>query len=190
VAHAVRTCHLSGIDYFIIDSEHQRGRDFTERFGHAFQTIFDKGYDRVISIGSDCPAITPALLRKAAQELTANGIVLGPSTDGGVYLIGLSKERFEQIDFGSIDWKTDQVFAELSEHISEQGKAVCLPILSDIDSSQDLASALSRYANHAIIKILKNILREFETISFQYRLSHISFPPFSFGLKAPPSISF
>jgi rSAM/selenodomain-associated transferase 1 len=65
----------------------QQGKDLGERMASAFQTTWEKGAQRAVLIGSDCPALTPALMVQALSELTQHDLVLGPASDGGYYLM-------------------------------------------------------------------------------------------------------
>ncbi len=184
--HAIRTCNRTGLDYFVIGSNQQQGSDFAERLSHAFQYVFDKGYDHVIAIGSDCSSLHASHLREASLQVTLYGSALGPSKDGGVYLIGLSKHHFEQINFKDIDWKTDQVYRQLRSLLSPSLDRAPLPVLSDIDSAKDLADAIHRFANQSLFKFIRGILSAIKYTFFYYKPTPFAIPLFSFGLKAPP----
>ncbi len=91
-----------------------------------------------ILIGSDCPGLTPALLRTAADWLGSRPMVIGPATDGGYYLLGY--RRPAPFAFTDMPWSTDAVFAETLRRFAAQGvELAVLPALSDIDTVEDLA---------------------------------------------------
>jgi uncharacterized protein len=187
VSRAENSIKHIGIDYFIINSTNQQGINFGERLGNAFQFVFDEGYKKVICIGSDCPALTSQLLHRAIKKLEINGSVLGPAKDGGVYLIGLSREHFHKTKFASIHWQTDQVAGQLDNYLRHKGSVFFLPLLADIDNAADILNAIHQYGYHSIFRTLKAIL-------FSLSINRItpfaepfySIPLFSFGLKAPP----
>ena len=66
----------------------QTGIDLGERMKNSFLSAFSKGFRRVILMGSDSPDIPIEFLQKAFSELETHDIILGPSYDGGYYLIG------------------------------------------------------------------------------------------------------
>jgi len=162
------------------------GADFAERLTNAFQCIFDKGYEHVIAIGSDCPALHASLIQKAFQAVSLHGAVLGPSKDGGVYLLGLSKHHFENIDFKSIDWKTGHVYHQLESVLPLAGGQFLLPVLSDIDNAKDLAEAIHHFVNHSLFNFIRGTLAAVTAAFFRSKQVPITVPLFSFGLKAPP----
>lgn len=123
----------------------QHGENLGERMLNAFATVFNKGYKKVVIIGTDCPEITSGLLDSAFIKLNEKNIVFGPATDGGYYLLGMQKLITDL--FFHVAWSTDSVL--------EQSMSICeflnktydlLPLLSDVDEEMDL---------HHFYKILK-----------------------------------
>src|SRR2546430_16594250 len=88
----------------------QRGRGFGERLWFAAEDLFKCGFDGVCLIDSDSPTVPAATFAQAVEMLRSSRehIVLGPSDDGGYYLIGLKKPHREM--FERIDWSTGQGF--------------------------------------------------------------------------------
>jgi uncharacterized protein len=185
--HTVDICQQSGIDYYLISSEQQEGSDFGTRFSNAFQSIFSKGYERVIAIGSDCPMLTTKILQQAAQQLETENVVLGPAIDGGVYLIGLDKKHFDIEALRSLTWQNSQVFKQLVDYAANYSKVFCLPTLSDVDDNHDLSNLVGKNCSNSIIRLLRSLLFSLvDRIYFSINRFITLFPPFSFGLKAPP----
>ena len=75
---------------FCLDSKASFGQNFTT----ALSTVFDKGFEKVICIGNDCPALQTEHILTAAEALNNSDAVFGPDFRGGTYLIGLSKKAF------------------------------------------------------------------------------------------------
>jgi uncharacterized protein len=89
-------------------------------------------------IGTDCPALTPAHLRAAANALGDAEVVLIPAEDGGYVLIG-ARAAHPQL-FAGIAWGGATVLAETRARIAALGlAAVELPTLWDVDTESDLA---------------------------------------------------
>ena len=94
-------------------------------------------------IGNDCPQLTAALLRRAVAAVQATGAVLGPATDGGVYLLGLSRALFEGGAWLALPWQTRHLGAALRRQLRQLGAVVRqLPALTDVDDEAGLAQAL------------------------------------------------
>lgn len=70
------------------DAFAQRGDSFGARFDHALEDARARCEGPLVLIGADTPHLGPALLRGALDALSANAAVLGPSTEGGFYLLG------------------------------------------------------------------------------------------------------
>ncbi len=118
----------------------QRGDGFGERLLYAAEDIFSCGFGAVCLIDSDSPTMPPDALRDAVKELARPGdrVVLGPSVDGGYYLIGL--KRAEPRVFERITWSTEKVYAETVERVLEAGlELIELPQWYDVDDARSLA---------------------------------------------------
>ena len=115
----------------------QIGLDLGERMDNAFNTGFDRGCDRIVLVGSDCPELTADILKEAFQALDHHPVVLGPAIDGGYYLVGL-KQRLSNI-FQGIPWGTGNVLEETRKALSSIGVSYALlERLSDVDTPEDL----------------------------------------------------
>ncbi len=117
--------------------EPQGEGDLGDRLIRAFQSAFDQGCDRVLTIGIDCPEITATILQQATDALSSHDAVLGPATDGGYYLIGLTHLCTEL--FQGIDWGTDVVLQQTLDAATKAQLAIAqLTPLTDIDRPDDL----------------------------------------------------
>lgn len=89
-------------------------------------------------IGTDCPALTPAHLRAAAQALATHDVVLSPAEDGGYVLIGAKAPQSGMFD--GMTWSVPTVLAETRSRIAALGlSAAELATLWDVDTEDDLA---------------------------------------------------
>lgn len=113
----------------------QFGEGLGSRMATAFAEAFTEA-QRVVLIGSDAPTITTALLQTAFDALLNNDLVLGPSEDGGYYLIGLSRPMPSL--FQGIPWSSPQVWQRTIQQASRLGlQASELPALYDVDYIED-----------------------------------------------------
>ncbi len=111
-----------------------------ERMQAAFLDAFQRGADRVVLLGTDIPQIRTDHLEQAFDALSENDLVIGPSTDGGYWLIGLN----HPVDlFEGIKWSTDAVFGQTLALAKKQELRVkTLSPLKDIDTAEDLKQVL------------------------------------------------
>jgi len=70
----------------------QQGDDLGERMGGIVRTLMQSGCDCVVLIGTDSPTLPTSTLKDAFDALQQRPVVLGPSQDGGYYLIGFSQQ--------------------------------------------------------------------------------------------------
>ncbi len=115
----------------------QEGSTFDERFKNTLSTVFSKSYDEVLIVGSDCLDISPELIVQSFRCFDKNDFVVGPSVDGGFYLLGV-KNNDEKI-YDNIHWYSGSVLKQLLFNIKNSGYSYSLlPQLNDIDSKNDL----------------------------------------------------
>jgi hypothetical protein len=117
----------------------QRGNGFGERLALAAEDVFQCGFGAVCLIDSDSPTISADIYAEAVGLLSKPGdrVVLGPSEDGGYYLIGLKRNRRELFD--RIDWSTERVFEQTKQRAQEIKLEISLlPIGYDVDDAKTL----------------------------------------------------
>ncbi len=115
----------------------QVGEDLGRRMDQAFREVFARGYTRVLLVGTDVPTLPAASYGQALRLLSNHDLVLGPSVDGGYYLIGLKKPA--PALFTDIPWSTDQVCALTKEKAATLGlRTGLLPACRDLDTVDDL----------------------------------------------------
>lgn len=126
------------------------------------QRLFDAAteslaqHEGVLLIGTDCPSLTSEILIEAANALSHSDAVIGPSTDGGYYLLGIKLVLPEL--FKNIDWSTDKVAAQTREVFAKaQLKVHNLPVLNDIDEQHDWNDYLAS-PSRATAQLSKNLL--------------------------------
>jgi rSAM/selenodomain-associated transferase 1 len=119
----------------------QQGGDLGERMGGIVRVLLKSGCTRVVLIGTDSPTLPISYLKDAFQALQHRppqaDVVLGPSQDGGYYLIGLS-QWIPQF-FEGIPWSTEKVFEVTLQKIHDLGLACeVLPQWFDVDDLKHL----------------------------------------------------
>ncbi len=108
----------------------------TTRLENGFTVAFKQGAGKVVIVASDVPGISSNILDQAFNALARHDVVIGPSTDGGYYLIGL-KHRYPQL-FRDIAWSTPAVLEQTLRAAEKSGLSVLLlPPLQDIDTADD-----------------------------------------------------
>jgi len=112
----------------------QIGKTLGEKISNAFNWGFEKGYKKIIIIGSDLWDLNEEIINTGFIELNKNKVVIGPSIDGGYYLLGLNK-KMPKI-FEGIKWGTQSVLAETLKLLEHE--PYILPELNDIDTFEDL----------------------------------------------------
>jgi len=169
--------HPESAEYFreafpALPLHEQRGNDLGERLAGAFDLLFSHGAERVAIVGADSPTLPLPFIAQAFLRLEGAEAVLGPTTDGGYYLVGIRNRAWPAASalFRGVDWSTDAVFRQTLENAS--GVALPLAVVEewyDLDGFADLALAWEHVeADSALADLLggsawagEDVVREF-----------------------------
>ncbi len=102
----------------------QAGSDLGERLSRAVKTVLEHDYPRVVVIGTDAPDLPTTMIEQALQLSATHDLVLGPSFDGGYFLVALRTPLPEL--FQDIAWGTDRVLADTLVRAKQCGLSVAL----------------------------------------------------------------
>lgn len=179
-AHTLKTVEKSKLPYFHISEKEQIGTCFGERFINAIQAIFDKGYEKVITIGNDSPQLKVGHILEASNQLDARKFVLGPSVDGGFYLMGIHKSQFNASIFKKLAWQTSNLSKQILRLIAISAiETVQLQTLYDIDTVNDIKQVITfaYQIPKKVLVILLSILESKESTPTEYYsfLPHLHF---------------
>ena len=158
---AVSTAKKTGLPYFLLTEKEQYGNSFGDRFVNAIKFIFNKGFDNVITIGNDTPQLKVSDILKAALYLSDQKFVLGPSKDGGFYLMGLNRSQFDERTFRDLTWKTNSLVKKLTKLIKTSNiQIIQLKTLLDLDSYSDLKRILKglKFSSSKIFQTIYSLL--------------------------------
>jgi rSAM/selenodomain-associated transferase 1 len=117
----------------------QTGRDLGGRMRAFFRNAFTAGVARVVVLGSDSPSLPIEWVTRAFHQLRHHRVVLGPSTDGGYYLLGMAASDELPPIFEGIPWGTSAVHEVTAQRLRESGISFAeLPPWYDVDRLEDL----------------------------------------------------
>ena len=116
--------------------------DIGNRMGDAFSRICYSTAESVILVGSDIPELSSAIVEQGFLSLKKHDTVIGPSRDGGYYLIGMKAKDAPQLSvilFSRIPWSTGDVLKVSIQRLADAGYNYSLqPTLCDIDHPEDI----------------------------------------------------
>lgn len=120
----------------------QKGPTIGERMKQALSTVFSLGYQKVVLTGSDIPNLTAELITSAFDQMSE--VVLGPSPDGGYYLVGATETvNLAPIFDAPITWGKNEVLTETLKLLRKYQVALLEP-LEDMDHPADLQAIQSQ----------------------------------------------
>ena len=156
---------------------------FGKKLSLAIQKVFDSGFEKVICIGNDCPALDSDKLNFAIKKLQDHDFVLGPDLRGGVYLLGLTKSCFNPLVFENIPWQSGNMLSILLfDH--KNSDILVLEKLPDIHTFKELKFYVF---SRDIIQNLLKIVYDFFEISFNViEQRYIYLLEKTFSQRGPP----
>jgi uncharacterized protein len=123
--------------------------DFGDCLYSAIDQLLGLGHQSAVVLNSDSPTLPTSLLVEASEILARPGdrVVLGPSTDGGYYLLGM-KARHRSL-FQGISWSTDQVARQTCDRAADIGADLhILPAWYDVDDVESLRTLHAELFEH------------------------------------------
>lgn len=156
---------------------------FGKQLSSSIQAVFSKGFEKVICIGNDCPALSKVQILEAAEKLQVSNSVLGPDQRGGVYLLGVTKNTFKAEQFENLAWQSGMMVESYLKQFVHQNISF-LETLDDVHTFEELhAYASSRYFIRFLLQFIEKSFSK-KTFKIPYlfdrQLIRIS------SLRAPP----
>jgi rSAM/selenodomain-associated transferase 1 len=143
----------SGFEYY-----YQEGSDLGERMSNAFNKVFTLGAKKAVIIGTDVPDISKNLITNSFKLLDKKDFVIGPSIDGGYYLLGMKNLNCDL--FSEISWSTETVLDQTIKRIDANNfNFAKLEQLHDIDDDQSLKLWMKEHSkdyDNPVFKFVKN----------------------------------
>lgn len=135
----------------------QEGDELGTRMKRAFEETLQDGYDQVVVTGTDHPTLPLSFLREAFRSLEdSESLCLGPTKDGGFYLVGMS--AFYPQLFDDMTYSHSRVFADtLSRAERTEAQITVLPQWYDVDTPEDLDRMLTDLEGRANVPNTRRI---------------------------------
>lgn len=109
------------VDFEMVEQE---GQTLGARMLKAFQFAAQSGAEKTVIIGTDSPTLPARIIEKAFRMLKRNDLVVGPSVDGGYYLIGMKAPRMEI--FKGVQWSSASVLKKTLDNAELAGMTTAL----------------------------------------------------------------
>ena len=161
----------------------QTGESFDERLNNTLSSASNLGYEHIVVVGADTPEMSACEIISAFAALSYNEstVVLGESTDGGVYLIGAASGSIAQL-LANIRWQSADVFADIVRNVAKHRfHTHFLRTLADMDTLADLV----RWLHFSQDVSLTGLRRRLSAILLASRIK-TSFLPQSFPVLPRP----
>ncbi|UJH69027.1 DUF2064 domain-containing protein [Allomuricauda sp. SCSIO 65647] len=180
--HTLGEVKKTKLPFFHFTEQDQTGATFGQRFSNAIQHLFNLGFEQLITVGNDSPQLRARHILEAHAQIKLGKNVLGPSNDGGFYLMALHHRSFDKKTFGELSWQTRKIYHETIAYFKDRNfETVPLTAMVDIDSLFDI-KRLAYTVRSVSTKIRRLLMRLIvEKKSFHHRSGENSFS----GLSLP-----
>ncbi len=178
----------SGLPFFVWDEKLQHGDCFGERISNAVDSVFKKGFNKIVVIGNDCLTLTKVHIIKAVDALQSHESVIAPTKKSGAYLIGLTQKSFNKNSFTTIRWQSSFTYNDLQELFGVD--VFQMPVLDDVNNFNDLQKEILHLLKFDLLRIYTTSIIASLYNAYQKRLSFFQLNlvvGFS-GLRAPPLV--
>ena len=126
----------------------QTGSNLGEKMNNAMREIFNSGYNCVVLIGSDIPSVRHENIECAFDLLNHSDVVIGPSEDGGYWLIGVKKFIPEVFNISESKWGNSSVLDSTIKKLNDSGIIYNLAdTLQDLDTPDDIKIFMNQANN-------------------------------------------
>lgn len=158
---------------------------FGQQLSAAIQVVFERGFEKVICIGNDCPALNENRILAAVEQFQAVDTVVGPDNRGGAYLLGISSQDFKPEVFENLAWQSEKMLGSFMEQYANKA-VLLLETLSDIHTFQELQTyTTSRYFIAFLIQLIEQAIAK---IQYFYCFFVENRSIRSLSLRAPPFV--
>lgn len=124
----------------------QTGTTLEQRMDAAFTDAFAEGAERAVLIGSDIPGLSAETFRDAFRRLESCDAVIGPSMDGGYYLVGFTRHAYQSRFVLFTGPQGGTPFEAVVQALRSAGiRPEALPAMVDVDTAADLAEVYRRH---------------------------------------------
>jgi len=166
------------------DFEISNTLSFGKKLSLAIERVFNFGFEKVICIGNDCPALDNERLNLAIKKLQDHDFVIGPDYRGGVYLLGLTKGCYNPLAFENIAWQSKNMLSSLLFDYKDSNM-LFLDKLQDIHTFKELK--LYVHCRDFIQNLLKIVKDFFNTYFYDVENNYIYFLIETSFQRGPPS---
>ena len=152
----------TNLPYIVIDEQLQHGDTFAEKFCNAIDYSFGRGIDNLITIGSDCAALTKRNILEASDALPKKDAVVGKDNHNGIYLLGFKRKLFSRKEFLTFKWGSNQLFNNVVQYFSTKQNVApqILKVRIDLNHFKDLQKVVEAFATSSFIKLLITFLQQ------------------------------
>lgn len=137
----------TGLPVIVSDEHTQKTRSLAVNLSQAISEVFEKGFQKVIVVGNDCPDLSLGTLEKAIHSVRQGKNVLGPDMEGGNYLIGINKSGFCEATFVNALSIKSNVHENLSTFLQKPERAL---IVLDYKHDINCHNALCKYVKSTV----------------------------------------
>ncbi|MBC7642412.1 MAG: DUF2064 domain-containing protein [Flavobacterium sp.] len=188
-AHKIKTIQKTNLPFFLSNENNQVGVSFGQKLNHSIQEVFNQGFDKVIVVGNDCLSLTEKDLLNASSLLQKNDFILGKDFNGGAYLLGVSKDKYNSQDFENLSWQTKKLYIEIHSLFCKN-KLRLLSSKADFNNQFQFQKALDKLSFSSFLKKILSALFHNKNQIFEWFNVEVEVVSLSINFnKGPPLLN-
>lgn len=180
----------TNLPYIIIDEQLQHGNTFGEKFCNAIDYTFGRGFDNLITIGSDCAALTVKNILQGSEAILRDEAIVGKDNHNGVYLMGFKRKAYNRNQFLWFNWGTSELFKNVLQYFTATYATApqILKVRIDINHHKDLQKVVTAFSASILVKALISILQPLISYFSAVERLIISFFTCNKTYRGPPQL--
>ena len=151
-------CVSVGIPVYHIDETRQKGSNFFFLLKDSLSQVFKEGFDNVIAVGNDCPTLSAQDMINAQRALENGQSAIGKTQKGGIYLLGITKNQYTDVNFSAIEWGTKNVYNQLKKILTRSRTPIILKTKREVNRISDIVMSHFNELNELVKCLISLVL--------------------------------
>lgn len=179
----------TGLPFILVDEVLQKGNNFGEKYCNALEHCYSKGFEKIISIGTDCATLTTDVLLNANTSSFSNNLI-GADNNGGFFLFALHRKNYNRQHFSKFNWCSNDLLKDIFSYFTNANLAqpTLIQTEKDINSTIDLIEVIKQKNASLFLKLLFQLFNKLKTVTEFVFIKIDRFFLRTFLLRGPPSM--
>lgn len=179
----------TGLPFVLVDEALQKGNNFGEKYCNALEYCFNTGFEKIISVGTDCATLSKEVLLNANSSSHSENLI-GADKNGGFYLFALHRKNYNRQQFSKFNWCSHDLLKDIFSYFKNNklAKPELIETGRDVNSISDLVEVIKQKNTSVFLRLLFQIFNKINVETKYLSIKINSFFLHTFSLRGPPSM--